>query len=75
MNNVMQMISMLKGGKSPQEAVLNMVSNSNNPMLKNLADMARNGDKEGIEKFARNLYKEQGRNFDEEFNEFMKNFK
>jgi len=75
MNNVMQMISMLKGGKSPQDAVLNMVSNSNNPMLKNLADMARNGDKEGIEKFARNLYKEQGRNFDEEFNEFMKNFK
>lgn len=75
MNNVMQMISMLKSGKSPQDAVLNMVSNSNNPMLKNLADMARNGDKEGIEKFARNLYKEQGRNFDEEFNEFMKNFK
>lgn len=75
MNNIMQMISMLKGGKSPQETVLNMVSNSNNPMLKNLADMARNGDKEGIENFARNLYKEQGRNFDEEFNEFMKNFK
>ena len=34
-----------------------------------------NKNKEGIENFARNVLKEQGRNFDTEFNEFMKNFK
>ena len=75
MNNMMQMINILKGAKNPQEAVLSLLNNNSNPMLKNLTEMAKKGDKEGIENFARNVLKEQGRNFDTEFNEFMKNFK
>lgn len=75
MNNMMQMINVLKGAKNPQEAVLGLLNNNSNPMLKNLTEMAKKGDKEGIENFARNVLKEQGRNFDTEFNEFMKNFK
>lgn len=75
MNNMMQMINILKGAKNPQEAVLGLLNNNSNPMLKNLTEMAKKGDKEGIENFARNVLKEQGRNFDTEFNEFMKNFK
>ena len=75
MNNMVQMMNIIKGAKNPQEAVLGLLNNNSNPMLKNLTEMAKKGDKEGIENFARNVLKEQGRNFDTEFNEFMKNFK
>lgn len=68
-------INMLKQIKNPKQAVMNMISNNPNPMVKNLVQMAEKGDKEGIESFARNVFKEQGRDFDAEMNEFMKNFK
>ena len=75
MNNPMQNINMLKGMKSPKEAVISMVKSNNNPMIKNLVEMAENGNSKGVEDFARNLYAQQGRDFDKEFGEFMKNFK
>lgn len=75
MNNPMQIINMLKGMKSPKEAVISMVKSNNNPMIKNLVEMAEKGNTEGVENFARNLFKEQGRDFDKEFGEFTKNFK
>ena len=75
MNNPMQIIEMLKGIKDPKQAVMNIAKNNTNPMIKNLIDMAEMGDNQGGENFARNIFKEQGRNFDEEFSEFTKNFK
>ena len=75
MNNPMQIINMLKGIKSPKEAVISMVKSNNNPMVKNLVEMAEKGNTEGVENFARNFLKEQGRDFDKEFSEFTKNFK
>lgn len=75
MNNTMQIINMLKGAKTPKEAVISMIKSNNNPMIKNLVEMAEKGNTEGIENFARNIFKEQGRDFDKEFGEFTKNFK
>ena len=75
MNNPMQIINVWKGMKSPKEAVISMVKSNNNPMIKNLVEMAENGNSKGVEDFARNLYAQQGRDFDKEFGEFMKNFK
>lgn len=75
MNNPMQFMNMLKGIKNPKEAVINIIKSNNNPMVKNLVDMAEKGDNEGIEKFARNMFKEQGRDFDSEIKQFMNNFK
>ena len=75
MNNPMQFMNMLKGIKSPKDAVINMIKSNNNPMIKNLVEMAEKGDNEGIEKFARNMFKEQGRDFDSEIKQFMNNFK
>lgn len=75
MNNPMQIINMLKGMKNPKEAVISMVKSNNNPMIKNLVEMAEKGNTEGVENFARNFFKEQGRDFDKEFGEFTKNFK
>lgn len=64
MNNPIQMI---------KNAILNR--QINNPVLKEVINKAQNGDSKGVEEFARNLLKEQGRDFDKEFNQFMKNFK
>ena len=75
MNNPMQFMNMLKGIKNPKETVINIIKSNDNPMIKNLVNMAENGDNEGIEKFARNFYKEQGRDFDKEYSQFMKMFK
>lgn len=75
MNNSMQFMNMLKGIKSPKDAVINMIKTNNNPMVKNLVEMAEKGQNDKIEEFARNLFREQNRDFDQEFGEFMKNFK
>lgn len=75
MNNPMQMMNFLKGVKNPKDAVINMIKSNNNPMVKNLVEMAEKGDNEGIEKFARNMFKEQGRDFDSEIKQFINNFK
>ena len=75
MNNPIQLMNMLKSIKNPKEAVINMVKSNNNPMVKNLVEMAEKGQNDKIEEFARNLFKEQNRDFDKEFGEFMNNFK
>ena len=75
MNNPMQFMNMLKGFKNPKDAVINMIKSNNNPMIKNLVEMAEKGNSKGVEEFARNLYAQQGRDFDKEFGEFMNNFK
>lgn len=64
MNNQMNNIKNILN--NPKQAVFNMVGNNNTPMVKNLLEMANNNDIEGIEKFARNYLKEQGRDFDTE---------
>ena len=74
MFNPMQFMNMLKSIKSPKEAVINMVKSNDNPMLKNLVEMAKNGDTKGVENFARNYMKSQGKDFDQEFNNFKSMF-
>ena len=62
---------------NPIEMIKNMVMNKEikNPIFKEIINKAQNGDVKGVEEFARNLFKEQGRDFDKEIGEFMKNFK
>lgn len=75
MNNPMQIMQLLRGIKNPKETVFQLMKGNNNPIMKNLVEMAEKGDKEGIENFARNLYNQQGKDFDKDFSEFMNNFK
>lgn len=66
------------GGKTPQEIAMNMIGNNTNPIMQNLVKMAQNGDYQGVEKVARNMFEEQGRDFDAEvrdFQNFISNFK
>ena len=75
MNNTIENIKAMMGGKNPQQVAMQMLGNNSNPMILNLVKMAQSGNSEGIETFARNIYKERGMDFDKEFAEFMKNFK
>ena len=54
--------------------VMNMLKGNTNPIFANLIEMANKNDVKGLENFARNYMKEQGRNYDEEFNKFINNF-
>lgn len=46
-----------------------------NPMMNNLIRMAKSRNIQDVENFARNIFREQGRDFDKEFTEFRNNFK
>lgn len=69
-----EMIKSIVNQNNPQQAIQKIIGNTN-PMMSNLIQMAQNGDTKGIEEFARNVFKEQGRDFDKEFSQFMSNFK
>ena len=72
--NPMQILQFIKASGNPQKFMLNMLQQqSNNPIMANLIQMAQANDEKCIENFARNLMKEQGLDFDKEFNTFKKN--
>ena len=60
---------------SPKELVRRAVGNNKNQTIDELMKWAENGDTKDLENFARDAFKNQGRDFDKEFAEFMKNFK
>ena len=52
----------------------NVIMNNSNPILANAIQLAQNGDKEGVEKIARNICKERGIDYDKEFSKFSQSF-
>ena len=72
MNKFEILKSMMTKGMTPKGLVMNMAGN--NPIIKNLIEMADKGDTQGIEQFARNVFKEQGKDFDKEYGEMKKIF-
>lgn len=75
MNNPMNFINSIKSIKDPKQAVLTLVGPNIPPVVQNLVEMAEKGDRQGVENFARNLLKEQGRDFDQEFSQMQQIFK
>lgn len=72
MNNPLEM---LKAIKNPKQFAMNLIQKNNNPIFNNLIEMANKGNTKEIEKFARNVFKEHGADFDKEFSDFMSTFK
>ena len=72
----LQLIMQIKQGKNPQELMLSILENeaSNNPIIGNLLTMAKENRTADIEKFARNIAKERGIDFDKEFSQFKKRY-
>ena len=75
--NPMQLIQMIKGGKNPQQLLMNILQQQgqNNPIINNAINMAQNGNSSGLEMLARNLAAQRGLDFDKELanlkNQFM----
>lgn len=59
----MNPMEFIRGIKNPQSFVMNMIGQNSNPMLNKLMQMAKNGNSEGIENFARNFCKERRSKF------------
>ena len=74
MNNPFQLFQITR---NPQQFLQQMAGNSqimNNPMAKNIFNMAQKGDTKGIEQMAKNFCKEKGIDFDKSFSDFKKQF-
>lgn len=66
-----QIINMIKGGQNPQQVMMNLLQQmQNTPMGVNLLNLAQQNRTADIEQIARNLVKQQGKDFDTEFRAF-----
>ena len=71
--NVFQMIN----SGNPKQIVMRMMNDpqiANNPMAKNMFEMAKNGNLKGIEEMGRNIAKERGVDFDKAFSDIKNQF-
>ena len=68
--NPMDFLSMVKSGQNPQQMMLNVLQQGNNPMSQNLFNLAKQGNTAQSEQIARNLCAQRGMDFDREFNSF-----
>ena len=55
----MKTMEFLRGIKNPQQFVMNMLGQNQDPMATQLINLAKTGDKIQIENFARNICKER----------------
>lgn len=70
-----RLIQMIRQGQNPQQLMLSVLEGqAGSPMGRNLLNLARNGQTVEIEKIARNLCKERGMDFDQEFMKFRQMF-
>lgn len=72
--NPINMLKGMMGNMNPKNIVMNMLKNNTNPIFANLIEMANKGDTKGLEQFARNYMKDNGRDYDKEFNDFKSMF-
>lgn len=69
------LIQMIKSGNNPQQLMLAILQDQayNNPLGKNLLNLAQQGRTEELEKIVRNIYAQQGgQDFDSEFEAFKR---
>ena len=72
--NPMQLVMMIKNGYNPQQLLMSILETNmaGTPMGDNLLYLARNNQTDEIEKIARNLVTQQGKDFDKEFMAFKR---
>lgn len=71
MNRQIQgIIQQIRRGQNPQQVMLNILSRQTSPMSANLYNLIQQGRTGEIEQIARNIMKQQGKDFDTEFKAF-----
>ena len=74
--NPMQIMQLIQKGGNPQQFVMKLLEtqSQNNPMAANLLNLAKQNKTSDIEQIARNMLKEQGKDYDKEFANFRRMF-
>lgn len=69
---IMNLMQAFRNGGNPQTLVMNLLETQmqNTPMGANLLGLAKQGKTAEIEQIARNICKQQGKDFDSEFRAF-----
>lgn len=67
---VINVVQQIRQGQNPQQLMLNMLQQTNNPISSNLFNLAQQGKTKEIEQVARNIMRQQGKDFDTEFRAF-----
>lgn len=69
------LIQMIRQGQNPQQLMISILQGQayNNPLGKNLLNLAQSGQINELEKVIRNIYSQQGgKNFDQDFEAFKR---
>ena len=69
------LIQMIRQGQNPQQLMISILQGQayNNPLGKNLLNLAQSGQISELEKVVRNIYAQQGgKNFDQDFEAFKR---
>ena len=74
--NPMQLIQMIRSGKNPQQLLMSVLQQNTqgSPLYENLYNLDQQGKTSDIENIARTMFKENGMDFDNEFNSFKQMF-
>lgn len=76
MNPIEILKNFMRSGGTPQEFVSKyMRLNNVDPNMSRMIQMVQTGNIEEVKNIARNHFKENGRDFDKEFSEFIGNFR
>lgn len=69
-------LRLIKEGKNPEQLMLDFLQRqmADTPIGNNLISLAKNKNGKEIEQFARNYMRQQGKDFDKEFNAFRQLF-
>ena len=70
--NPMQLLGMLKSG-NPQQVAMQIIQQNfpSDPMMQNLVKMAEEGNINGLQQYATQLFGSQGKDFNSEMNNLM----
>lgn len=71
--NIMQILAQLRQSSNPQQFLIDMIEKNaaqDNPMYSNMIKLMKENKYDEIEKIGRNIAREKGVNFDEEFAKF-----
>ena len=74
--NPIQVMQFICNSGNPQQMMMNMLEqqSGNNPMMANLLNLAKQNKTSDIEQIARNMLKDQGKDYDKEFANFKRMF-
>ena len=67
-----QLVMMIKQGYNPEQLLMSVLESrmGGTPLGQNLLTLAKNGQTQEIENIVRNLYAQQGKDFDQDFKIF-----